>query len=308
MITYLTNGKGLIRNHQWEKNCWINVENPTESEKQFIFDTYKIPLAFYNDIEDADERPRIEIEDGWIFILLRIPYKTNDKKLPYITVPLGLMFKDDVFVSICFYETEMISEFIEYSLKKDITKKSNLDLSLRLLLSSSVWYLKYLKQINVRIKVAESKLEKSIKNEDLQTLLQIEKCLVYFTTSLKGNDILSHRIKNLKEYKFNIDEELMEDVDIELRQALATTNIYSDILSGMMDAYASVISNNLNVIMKQLTSISIILMIPTLVASLYGMNVPNTFQENPYGFWIIIAITFMLSFLGVMIFIKRKWF
>jgi magnesium transporter len=308
MITYLKNGKGLIRTDQWKKNCWVNVENPTESEKQFIFDTYNIPLAFYNDIEDADERPRIEVEDGWIFILLRIPYKTNDKKLPYITVPLGLIFKDVIFVSICFYETEMISEFIEYSLKKDITKKSNLDLSLRLLLSSSVWYLKYLKQINVRIKVAESKLEKSIKNEDLQTLLQIEKCLVYFTTSLKGNDILSHRIKNLKEYKFNIDEELMEDVDIELRQALATTNIYSDILSGMMDAYASVISNNLNVIMKQLTSISIILMIPTLVASLYGMNVPNTFQDNPYGFWIIIAITFMLSFLGVMIFIKRKWF
>jgi len=177
-----------------------------------------------------------------------------------------------------------------------------------LLLSSSVWFLKYLKQINQRIKLAEDNLEESIKNEELQALWQIEKCLVFFVTSLKGNDVLFRRIKNLKAHKDSYDPELLEDVEIELRQAEETTSIYSNILTGMMDAYASVISNNLNVIMKRLTSISIILMIPTLVASLYGMNVPNNFQENPFGFWIVLSISLSISVLGVFLFKKKNMF
>lgn len=308
MKTFLINGVGLVPSEKWESNCWINIESPTQSDISYLLDELQIPEAFFNDIEDVNERPRIEIENGWFFILVRIPYKNAEDNIPYSTVPLGIIFKGDIFVSICFYKTEMISDFIAYTGRKRIIKKDNFDLVLKLLLSSSVWFLKYLKQINQRIKLAENKLEKSIKNEDLHRLLQIEKCLVFFTTSLKGNDILAHRIKNLKDYKNTFDYELIEDVDIELRQALETTNIYSDILSGMMDAYASVISNNLNVIMKQLTSFSIILMIPTLIASLYGMNVPNSFENNPFGFWIILLISIILSSIGVFIFMKRKWF
>ena len=202
----------------------------------------------------------------------------------------------------------MITDFINYTKRKSIKIQNNFDITLRLLLSSSIWYLKYLKQINQKIKLAEDKLEKSIRNEDLQTLLQIEKCLVFFTTSLKGNDVLVNRIKNFKEYKDSYDSELIEDVEIELKQALDTTNIHSEILSGMMDAYASVISNNISVIMKRLTSISIILMIPTLIASLYGMNVPNVFENNALGFWIILAISFSIATMTVIVFIKRKWF
>jgi magnesium transporter len=247
------------------------------------------------------------MENGWYFILLRVPIKTTDDRLPFSTLPLGIIFKDDIFVTICFQNVEMLKDFIVYSQRKLICKKDNFDLIFRILLSSSVWFLKYLKQINQKIKLAEKQLEKSIKNEDLQTLLQIEKCLVFFTTSLKGNDILIHRLKNLKDYKDSFDPELIEDVDIELRQAQETTSIYSDILSGMMDAYASVISNNLNVIMKLLTSISIILMIPTLLASLYGMNVPNSLEQNRFGFWIVILISFILSALGLIIFRKKNW-
>ena len=163
-----------------------------------------------------------------------------------------------------------------------------------------------MKKINQQIKLAEDNLEQTIKNEELQALLQIEKCLVFFITSLKGNDVLFRRIKNLKNYDF--DPELLEDVEIELRQAEETTNIYSNILTGMMDAYASVISNNLNVIMKRLTSISIILMIPTLIASLYGMNVPNNLQENPLGFWIVLLISLLISISGVFLFKKKNMF
>lgn len=308
MITFLKNQKGLAPSEKWEPNCWINVEVPTSEEKRYLLQDLQIPEAYFNDVEDVDERPRIELDEGWFLILMRIPYKTNDKKNPFSTVPLGIIFKDEIYVSICFFKSEMVTDFIVYTNRKGITKHNHFDLTLRIFLSSSVWYLKYLKQINQNIKVAENKLEKSVRNEDLQTLLQIEKCLVFFTTSLKGNDILVNRIKNIKEHKESYDPELTEDVDIELKQALETTNIYSDILSGMMDAYASVISNNINMIMKQLTSISIILMIPTLIASLYGMNVPNTFENNPFGFWLILVISFSISTLTVIFFIKRRWF
>lgn len=308
MKTYFNSSKGFLQCYNWEPNCWVNVECPTDAEKSYLINELNIPEPYINDIEDVDERPRIEMENGWFLILLRLPYKDTVSNVPYSTVPLGLVFKGNVFVSICFHNTEMIPDFIQYTKRKKITINDNFDLVLKLLLSSSVWFLKYLKQINQNIKQAELKLEKSIRNEDLHTLLHIEKCLVFFTTSLKGNDILAHRIKNLKEYREGYDTELIEDVEIELRQAQETTNIYSDILSGMMDAYASVISNNLNVIMKQLTSISIILMIPTVIASLYGMNVPNSFENNPWGFWIVVSISLLLSMFGVFVFMRRKWF
>ena len=308
MKTYWKNGKGIVSCPQWEPNCWVSVEIPTDEEKRYLIDELGVPEAFYNDIEDVDERPRIEYDEGWFFILLRIPYKNSDSSIPYSTVPLGIIFKDDVFVSICFYQTEILPDFIQFTYRKNITKRDNFDLVLRLMLSSSVWFLKYLKQINQSIKLAETQLERSIKNEDLQALLKIEKSLVFFTTSLKGNDILLHRIKNLRNYKDTYDPELVEDVEIELRQAQETTNVYSDILSGMMDAYASVISNNLNIIMKQLTSISIILMIPTLIASLYGMNVPNGFENVKWGFWIILFVSFLFSMFGVVLFMRKRWF
>ncbi len=308
MKTYWKNGKGIVSCPQWEPNCWVSVEIPTDEEKHYLMDELGVPEAFYNDIEDVDERPRIEYDEGWFFILLRIPYKNNDSSIPYSTVPLGIIFKDDVFVTICFYQTEILPDFIQFTYRKNITKRDNFDLVLRLMLSSSVWFLKYLKQINQSIKLAETQLERSIKNEDLQALLKIEKSLVFFTTSLKGNDILLHRIKNLRNYKDTYDPELVEDVEIELRQAQETTNVYSDILSGMMDAYASVISNNLNIIMKQLTSISIILMIPTLIASLYGMNVPNGFENVKWGFWIILFVSFLFSMFGVVLFMRKRWF
>lgn len=308
MITFYKNNSGLIQAQNPDNNCWINVVSPTAEETAYLLNDLKIPEAFYNDIEDIDERPRLETENGWNLIVVRIPFKSNDAKLPFNTAPLGLIFKDDVFVSLCFHPNDMLDDFVLYTQRKKITITSHYDLVLKLLLSSSVWYQKYLKHINQRIKLAENNLEKSIKNEELQALLQIEKCLVFFITSLKGNDILFHRIKNLKNQKDILDPELLEDVEIELRQAEETTNVYSNILTGMMDAYASVISNNLNIIMKRLTSISIILMIPTLVASLYGMNVPNNLQDSPFGFWIILLISLLISVFGVFMFKKRNLF
>lgn len=309
MITFLKNHPvGVSYTDQWEPNCWINIETPTDRERQYLINQFQVPVSFLNDIEDTDERPRLEMEDGWQLIILRVPIHTPNDTLPYSTIPLGLIFKDDIIVSVCHYKTDMLPDFVLYTQRKSINYTNSYDLVLKLLLSASVWFLKYLKQVNMKIKSAEKELEKSIRNEDLQTLLQIEKCLVFFITSLKGNDILLHKLRNLRPHRDSYDPELLEDVEIELKQAQETTNIYSDILSGMMDAYASVISNNLNVIMKQLTSVSIILMIPTLIASIYGMNVPNNFENSRWGFFVIITFSFALSGAGVFLFKKKRWF
>lgn len=308
MVTFFKKSTGLTQVASLREADWTSVVCPTEEEKNFLLRELQVPEAFYNDIEDIDERPRIEAEEGWYLIILRIPYETGDEKLPHSTIPLGVIFKDDVFVTLTFYKNHMLDDFVAYTRRKNIAIGNHFDLVLKLLLSSSVWFQKYLKQINQRIKVAENNLEKSIRNEDLQTLLQIEKCLVFFITSLKGNEMLFYRIKNLKNQKDNYDPDLIEDVEIEIKQAQDTTNVYSDILAGMMDAYASVISNNLNIIMKKLTSISIILMIPTLVASLYGMNVPNVLQDKSYGFLVIVCISLILSLAGVLMFRKRNLF
>lgn len=306
MKAFYKNDNGLISIKDWQPNCWINIENPTESEKKYLFNELQIPQAFFNDINDIDERPRIEIENDWHLIIFRIPVVSEDVKIPFYTIPVGIIFKDEICVTISFHKNEVLSDFVNYTQRKKSDLKDNFDLTLKLLLSSSIWYLKYLKQVNQKIKLAEDNLEKSIKNEELQALLQIEKSLVFFMTSLKGNSIVLHRIKNMK--TLSLDQDLLEDVDIELRQALEMTNIYSDILTGTMDAYASVISNNMNDIMKKMTSISIILMIPTVIASFYGMNVPNSLQENPFGLPIIIAVSILFSSLGVFLFMKRKWF
>lgn len=308
MKTYWKNGKGLESCPQWEPNCWVNVENPTNEDWDFLIKELEVPEEFYNDIEDVDERPRIEFEDNWFFILIRLPYRNDDERIPYSAVPLGIIFKDDVFVTVCFYKTHVLSDFIQFSVRKNINYSDYFDLVFRLMLSSSVWFLKYLKRINMSITQAEREMEQSVKNKDLQSLLKIEKSLVYFTTSLKGNDILLHRIMNLRNYKNTFDEDLVEDVEIELRQAMETTNVYSNILNSMTTTYESVISNNMNIVMKQLTLISIILMLPTLVASLFGMNVPNGFESNANGFWIILAISLLFSMVCIFFFIRKKWF
>ena len=308
MRTFLMGKVGFVEEKVWEPNCWINVVSPTQDDLRYLIDEMGIPEAFIDDVEDVDERSRLEVEDGWTLMILRIPFKSVDTSIPFITVPLGIIVKEDMFVTVCYYETEMIPDFINYVIRKNLEIANNWDLVFRLFLSASVWYLKYLKQINAQMHMAEVELERSIRNEELQRLQKIEKSLVFFITSLRGNHNLLITLKTLKVQRQFFDEDLVEDVEIELRQAQDSARIYSDILSGTMDAYASVISNNLNIVMKRMTSISIILMLPTLIASLYGMNVPNSLEENPYGFLIVIVISILFSVFGFIVFKWRHWF
>ena len=307
-MKFYKNNNGLEIVEKWTPKSWISVVSPTLDERDYILNTLHIPEAFYNDIEDIDERPRIEIEDGWTLVVLRIPMISDQDKLPFSTMPLGVIFKDDVMLTLTFQHSDVLEDFINYSNKKKLEIKDKFDLVLKLLVSSSIWYLKYLKQLSQMINKAEDNLEQSVRNEELHKLIQIEKCLVFFMTSLKGNDVLLHRVKNIKTERDNFDAELLEDAVIELQQAQEMTAIYSNILAGMMDAYASVIANNMNEIMKQLTSISIILMIPTVIASFYGMNVINYLEDNPYGMAILVGISVVLSVIGVFLFRRRRFF
>lgn len=308
MRKFLCNEKGFLEKENWEAGCWIHVEVPVPDDIRYLTEKLKVPDSFLSDIEDADERPRIEEEDGWTLIILRIPYRKEGNDIPYVTVPLGFIMKEGYFITVCHYNTDMLPDFIRYVNRKRLTIGKSWDLLFRLFLSSSVWYLKYLKQISNQSRQVEKELERSIENEELQRLLKIEKSLVFFITSMRGNDNLLIKLKNMRSQRPYFDEDLVEDVEIELRQALDSARIYSDILSGTMDAYASVISNNLNVIMKRMTSISLLLMIPTLIASLYGMNVPNSLSDKPYGFILIFGISVLFSGLAFLGLKKRNWF
>ena len=308
MIKFYKNNNGLEIVEKWTPKSWISAVSPTPAERDYILNTLHIPEAFYNDIEDIDERPRIEIEDGWTLVVIRIPMISDQDKLPFSTMPMGIIFKDDVLLTLTFQQSDVLEDIVTQANKKKTEIKDNYDLVLKFLVSSSIWYLQYLKQLSQMINIAEDNLEKSVRNEELHKLIQIEKCLVFFMTSLKGNDVLLHRVKNIKAERDNFDPELLEDAVIELRQAQEMTGIYSNILAGMMDAYASVIANNMNEIMKQLTSISIILMIPTVIASFYGMNVINYLEDNPYGMAILVGISVVLSIVGVFLFRRRRFF
>lgn len=307
MRKFLYCKEGFAEKNVWQPDCWISVVTPTPEDIGYLVHDLEIPTAFLSDIEDVDERPRMEVEDGWTLMILRIPFRDTRNDIPYITVPLGIIMKEHYFVTVCYYQTDMLPDFLLYTRRKNLTVDGNWDLLFRLFLSSSVWYLKYLKQLNNQSRSVEKELERSIQNAELQRLLKIEKSLVFFITSLRGNDNLLIKLKNLKGQRQFFDPDLVEDVEIELRQAQDTARIYSDILSGTMDAFASVISNNLNVIMKRMTAISLLLMIPTLIASLYGMNVHNGLEDSRYGLFVIAVISIGFSVLSFWVFRKKNW-
>lgn len=301
---------GYLEIPQAETGCWINVVEPTNQEIERLQNEFQVPEDIIRDILDADERPRYEVDDDWSLIIFRVPVETPDNGVPYSTLPLGIIRISDVTITLCARRNEVLP-FVQPALFRGQNHlvHDELNFVLKLFLRSGSTYLSYLKQINQQTAQIENELEKSIRNKELNKLLKMEKCLVYFITSLKANEIVLAKIRNsFKSNMGEVNEDLLEDAIIENKQALEMSQIYSDIQSGMMDAFASVISNNLNVVMKQLASISIILMIPTLIASLYGMNVPNHLENNNWAFVVVLVFSALMAFLGIFIFRKKDLF
>ena len=295
MKTFWNIDKNLTAIKEWQPNCWIQVTCPTDEDQQELEQRFNIPDYLLSDISDTDERARYEYDDGWMLIILRIPYvKEVRSRTPYTTVPLGIIHKRDVTITVCYYETNMMIDFVSYQQKRGQGFTDYVDLIFRLFLSSAVWYLKRLKQISLLIEKAKHNLDHGVNNESLIGLSRLQDSLTYFITSIRGNETLLSKLK----FKLQVDEldaDLIEDVNIEMSQARETTNIYSDILESTMDTYSSIINNNMNTTMRTLTSISIVMMLPTLISSLFGMNLINGMENYPYGFIIAIIISILVS-------------
>lgn len=309
MITYWETGNTFTRLNEYQPNCWVNAQELTIEEVESLISDFKVPRDFIMDVLDIDERSRMEIEDDQTLVILRIPLSNQNNGIPFTTVPLGIILSENQIITVCSRRNEIIPTLFKRVNENKITIINQFDYVLRIFLISAIWFLQFLKEINIQTALIEKDLETATKNKELHRLLHMEKCLVFFITSLKSNEMVLSKMRigrNLQ--RLVHDEDLMEDVVIETKQALEMANVYSDIQSGMMDAFASVISNNLNVIMKQLTSITIILMIPTLVASLYGMNVPNNFEGSHLAFAYILAISVILSLVGIFLFKWKNWF
>ena len=306
MITYWNTTNGVNSIDKWQPNCWIQVTCPTEEDQHILEERFQIPDYFLSDISDNDERARYEYDDGWMLIILRIPYvKEVRSRTPYITVPLGIIHKRDVTITVCHYETNMMIDFVTYQQKRKEGFTDYVDMIFRLFLSSAVWYLKRLKQINNLIDKAKRNLDKDIDNESLIGLSRLQDSLTYFITSIRGNENLLAKLK----FKLQVDEhdaDLIEDVNIEISQARETASIYSDILESTMDTYSSILSNNLNTVMRTLTTVSIILMIPTLISSFMGMNLINGMEGYKFGFLVAVIISVFLAVVTWWIFRHKR--
>ena len=298
MRTYWNTTQGLKALPEWEPGCWIQVTCPTEEDQQMLEERFQIPDYFISDISDTDERARYEYDDGWMLIILRIPYvKEIRSRTPYTTVPLGIIHKRDVTITVCFYETNMMLDFVSFQQKRAEGFTDYVDMIFRLFLSSAVWYLKRLKQISTLIDRAKKNLDHDVNNESLIGLSRLQDSLTYFITSIRGNENLLAKLK----FKLQVDEldaDLIEDVNIEMSQARETTNIYSNILESTMDTYSSIINNNMNRVMRTLTSVTIIMMFPTLVASLFGMNLVNGMESSHFGFAIALLVCVVTSLIS----------
>ncbi|MDE6120826.1 MAG: magnesium transporter CorA family protein, partial [Muribaculaceae bacterium] len=221
-------------------------------------------------------------------------------------VPMGVMICGETIISVCFYKNELTGDFIEHTRRRNIGVPSAADFTLRILNSSAYWFLHYLTEIKALREKAEKQLGQSIRNEDLLSMMSLQKVLVIFANSLKGNLLLIERLP--KVWAGDVDSDLLDDVEIELRQAETMVDIDMTMLDHTMDTYASVISNNVNAIMKRLTSISVILMIPTLIASFYGMNVDvGVSPSNGWAFGAIVGVAVFLTTLTCLWLRRIKW-
>lgn len=263
----------MTRLEQPEDGCWINLTYPTEDEIAEVANGLNVETSFLRAALDEEEASRVDIDDEQTLIIIDIPSVEKADAVVYSTIPMGIIVTNNNIVTVCLKENPIINDF-QNGLVRGVSTAKRTSFILHILLRVAKYFLQYLKQIDKIYNYMERQLYKSQRNKELIQLLDLEKSLVYFSTSLKGNEvtlekILRGRIVTL----YDEDHDLLEDVLIEVRQAIEMTNIYSSIISGLMDAFASVISNNLNVIMKVLTSITIMLTIPTIVFSFYGMNV-----------------------------------
>lgn len=297
-----------------EPNTWINIVAPTAEELLFISKKANVPLELLRAPLDDEETSRIDIEDDNIIVIVDIPFtEMEDNSLTYDTYPLAIIHTPNHIITVCLKNSKILTDFINGKIKSFFTFKKSRFI-LQILNRISTYYLIYLRQIDKKSLMIEKKLHRAMKNRELIQLHSLEKSLVYFSTSLKANEVTLEKMLKLHiMHKYEDDKDVLEDVIIENKQAIEMTEIYSNILASTMDFFASVISNNLNIVMKVLASVTILLAIPTIMAGIYGMNIPlpfadNGFSENPFPFIIFSAITLVTCGFTALILYKKNMF
>lgn len=291
---------------------WISLVAPNEKELSSVAHRYALEAEVLKAALDIDERSRIDTDENYTMILVNIPTveEQSDKEL-YSTIPLSIIMTNDVIITVCSEDTAVLQGFVQGKVK-DFHTNMKSRFILQILYRTATLFLQYLRNVDKKSDEIENKLHKSTQNRELIELLKLEKSLVYFTTSLRSNEtVLERLLRNSLIKKYPEDSELLDDVIVENKQAIEMANIYSGILSGMMDAFASVISNNLNIVMKVLAVVTIVMSIPTMIFSAYGMNVNidgMPFAQSPLGFLIIVGMSVIMSVIVIIVFIKLKMF
>jgi magnesium transporter len=308
MLTiYKTTEQGLEQLDSVANGSWIKVVDPTAEEIQKLAD-WGVDADYINYSLDLDEMPRIERDEEYTFILIRIPHRQPDNDVPYTTIPLGILIKGNMVVTICRYEKDMFKVLANGKYRLLKTGK-RYRFALYIFLETATRYLTHLREINRITESLEDQLQKSTRNSEVLGLLKYQKSLTYFATALRSNEVMMERVQRMQIFNYyEDDQDLLEDVLTENQQAIQMTSIATEILSGMMDAFASIISNNLNGVMKGLAAITIIINVPAVVAAFFGMNVKLPGESHPLAFIGVFAISFAMTAIATFIFYKRDWF
>lgn len=310
---FLSNVTDLEEIQTFETGSWINLVNPSQSESMEVAEHYNIDIADLRAPLDAEETSRISVEDHYKLIIVDVPIlEERNNKTYYITIPLGIILTDNAIITTCLEKLPLFDQFIFRRLRSFYTfMKSRF--VFQILYHNAQLYLSALRTIDRKSEEIEKRLHESTQNEELIELMELGKTIVYFQASLKTNERIVKKLAKSSSLlkKYEEDEDLLEDTLVETQQAIEMADIFGNILTGMSDAFASIIANNQNTVMKTLALFTIILSIPTMVFSAYGMNVLGTsmpFTEHPYSFWIIIAISFIATIPFVIYFIYKRWF
>jgi len=305
---YKTTEQGLEKLEMMANGAWVNAIDPTPEEIDKLIN-WGVESDYINYSLDQDEMPRIERDDDYTFILIRIPLHRPESDIPYTTVPLGIMILGNMIVTICRYESNIFKVLANGKYRLLKTGK-RYRLALYIFLETAARYLTCLREINRATETVEDQLQKSTRNREVLELLKYQKCLTYFATALRSNEVMMERVQKTQIFNYyEEDQDLLEDVLTENQQAIQMTNINTEILSAMMDAFASIISNNLNAVMKVLAAITIIIALPGTVGTFFGMNVPLPLSDtNPFSFLVILGISIALVAIATYIFYRRDWF
>lgn len=309
---FKTAESGVLQIENFEPGCWVAMTNPTAEELHEVATRYDIDATDMRAPLDEEERSRIDVEDNYTLILVDIPtIEERNEKDWYGTIPLSIVLCNDTIITVCLEDTPVLTAFMDGRVRNFYTHMKTRFI-FQILYRNATLYLNYLRIIDRRSDSIEQKLHEATRNKELIELLELEKSLVFFTTSLKANEIVLEKLLKFSAIKkYPEDEDLIEDVIVENKQAIEMANIYSGILNGTMDTFASVISNNQNSVMKFLTTITIVLSIPTMIASFYGMNVKSfsmPFADSEWGFLIVIGISLIISLIIAFIFRKKDLF